>query len=79
MLRLIFILIGVAFFTFIERKILGYLHFRFGPNKVGFVGIFQPFSDALKLFGKEDFKIKNLNYYLFFFIPLIGVFLSLLF
>lgn len=65
---LVFILVSVAFFTLLERKILGYIHNRFGPVKVFFFGIFQPFRDALKLFSKDDVKFKylNLNIYFFF-------------
>ncbi len=53
-LCLVFILISVAFFTLLERKALGYVHIRIGPNKVGILGLFQPFGDAIKLFKKED-------------------------
>jgi NADH:ubiquinone oxidoreductase subunit 1 (chain H) len=42
-----------SFFTLFERKIIGGFHYRKGPNKVGFIGFFQPFRDALKLFRKE--------------------------
>lgn len=79
LLSVLFILIGVAFFTLLERKILGYIHFRFGPNKVGMIGVFQPFSDAIKLFSKEDYKIKNITYYLFMFIPILGIFLMVIY
>lgn len=54
---IIILFIGVAFLTLLERKILGYVQSRKGPNKVGFLGIIQPFSDAVKLLGKEFFFV----------------------
>ena len=50
---LIIVIIAVAFFTLIERKVLGYIHIRKGPNKPGFLGLIVPFADAVKLFLKE--------------------------
>ena len=50
---LVMVIIAVAFFTLIERKVLGYIHIRKGPNKPGPLGVIVPFADAVKLFLKE--------------------------
>jgi len=75
---LILLLLGVAFYTFMERKMLGYYHIRFGPNRV-FYGIFQPFSDAVRLFIKVSFKIYFFNFIVYCFAPVFGLFLLIFF
>lgn len=71
-----FIFLSVAFFTLFERRILGYSHFRFGPNKLFYWGLLQPISDALRLFIRGDLKFKEVNIFLYLLSPLLGLFLS---
>ena len=62
---LMIFMVGVAFLTTLERKVLGYIHIRRGPNKVGFADIFQPFRDAIKLFTREQYFPLVSNYLIY--------------
>jgi NADH-ubiquinone oxidoreductase chain 1 len=75
LLLLVGVLLGVAFFTLVERKVLGYMHFRKGPTKIFYFGEFQPIGDAVKLFSKEFYKVYGVVFFFFLVGPFFGLFL----
>ena len=72
------LLISVAYFTIAERKLMGIIQRRKGPNVIGFIGLLQPLADGLKLFAKETILPSNSNLVVFLFAPALTFILSLI-
>ncbi len=67
------VILGVAYMTYAERKIIGWMQVRIGPNRVGPLGLLQPFADVFKLIFKEIVVPTGANRALFFIAPMLAL------
>ena len=67
------LMLGVAYLTYIERKVIAYMHDRIGPNRVGPYGLLQPIADAVKLLFKELIIPTKANKYLYIMAPVMVI------
>lgn len=67
------LILTVAYYTYFERKVIGYMQVRVGPNRIGPWGLFQPFADVFKLLLKEIVLPANANKFLFVLAPVLSL------
>ena len=67
------LILAVAYYTYFERKVIGYMQIRRGPNRIGPLGLFQPFADVFKLLLKEIIIPENSNKFLFLLAPVLSL------
>jgi NADH-quinone oxidoreductase subunit H len=67
------LILGVAYFTYWERKIIGWMQVRIGPNRVGWKGVLQPFADVIKMLLKEIVVPAKANRFLFLTAPVLSL------
>ena len=73
---LVSLLISIAYLTLAERKVLGYMQVRRGPNVVGVYGLLQPLADGLKLFIKEIIIPNHANMFIYIVAPILSLTLA---
>lgn len=69
----VFVLLTVAYATYAERKIIGHMQVRIGPNRVGPMGLLQPIADGIKLFFKEEIVPSQASKFAFLIAPLVSL------
>lgn len=72
------LIVIVLYLTYFERKVIGYMHVRMGPNRVGPWGLWQPFADTIKLLTKEIIVPSKANKFLFITAPMLSFILALI-
>jgi NADH-quinone oxidoreductase subunit H len=73
LLAFVFVLLTVAYATYAERKIIGHMQVRIGPNRTGPIGLLQPIADGIKLFFKEEIIPAQASKFAFVLAPLVAL------